>query len=287
VIGRASSDTTGDVVLAAARAGEPDRYLAALLAPRHARQDLLALAAFAAELARIAPLTVREPAMGDIRLQWWRDALAAGEAGERTGHPVADAVRAAAARHRIARTRLEQVIDAHATDGLADPFPDDDALHAMLVGREGSLFLLAGQILGGAPPLIEATAHAAAIAYGLARLLIGLPQAAARSHVPLPLTRLANAGLSVSEIMAGQGGEKVWPAVRDLAAQSREHLARARNSVADLPREFRAAFLPLALVAPYLQAVERPSRNPLRDVAEIAPLRRVVGIAAAHWLGRS
>ena len=67
----------GDPVIASARSGEPDRYLAALLAPPAARADLLALAAFASELARVPSLVTREPTMGEIRLQWWRDALAA------------------------------------------------------------------------------------------------------------------------------------------------------------------------------------------------------------------
>ena len=82
-----------DAIAASARAGEPDRYLAALLAPPSARPHLLALAAFLGELARVPARVTREPAMGQIRLQWWRDAIAA-PAGARTGNPVADALRA-------------------------------------------------------------------------------------------------------------------------------------------------------------------------------------------------
>src|SRR5262245_42758491 len=78
-------------VLAAARSGEPDRYLAALLAPGPARPALLALAGFLGELQRVAAL-VREPAMGTIRLSWWREAMEQ-PAGTRTGNPIADAMR--------------------------------------------------------------------------------------------------------------------------------------------------------------------------------------------------
>ena len=79
-----------DVVRTAARAFERDRYLAALLSPRGVREDLLALAAFAGELARI-PAFVSEPMVGEIRLQWWRDAIRAGlkdGSGEGGGHPI-------------------------------------------------------------------------------------------------------------------------------------------------------------------------------------------------------
>jgi phytoene synthase len=56
--------------------------------------------------------------------------------------------------------------------------------------------------------------------------------------------------------------------------------------VANLPRHVRPAFLPLALVEPYLRALERPGRDVLRAPAALAPLTRVWRIAAAHWLGR-
>ena len=90
-----------EAVRAAARELDYDRYLAALLAPRRARDDLMALAAFHGEIARI-PLTVREPAIGDIRLQWWRDALRT-PAGTATGNPVADAHASDDARARACR----------------------------------------------------------------------------------------------------------------------------------------------------------------------------------------
>ena len=64
-----------ETIAAAARAGEPDRYLAALLSPAPARPALLALAAFSAEIGRVPFVAANEPAIGEIRLQWWREAL--------------------------------------------------------------------------------------------------------------------------------------------------------------------------------------------------------------------
>jgi hypothetical protein len=65
VVERARSPTVAaDAVAAAARLGEFDRYLAALLAPPSARADLLALAAFASEVARVPFIVTGEPAIG-------------------------------------------------------------------------------------------------------------------------------------------------------------------------------------------------------------------------------
>jgi acyl CoA:acetate/3-ketoacid CoA transferase alpha subunit len=105
-----------EAVAASARSGEPDRYLAALLAPPSARTHLLALAAFSSELARVPLLVTREPAMGQIRLQWWRDALEAPQAGARTGNPIADAVRDAMQRCELPAALLRDVIEAREMD---------------------------------------------------------------------------------------------------------------------------------------------------------------------------
>ena len=114
-----------DAVAASARSGEPDRYLAALLAPPAARAHLLALAAFSSELARVPLVATREPAMGEIRLQWWRDVLEAPHAGTLTGNPIADAVRDAAHRCALPVPLLLDVIDARQMDLAAQAMADD------------------------------------------------------------------------------------------------------------------------------------------------------------------
>ena len=79
-----------------------DRYLAALFARSGPRADLLALYAFNLELAKIREL-VREPMMGLIRLQWWRDCIAEIYAGNVRRHQVAQPLAAAVARHGLPR----------------------------------------------------------------------------------------------------------------------------------------------------------------------------------------
>ncbi len=76
-----------DAVRTVARDGDPDRYASALFAPRPAREPLFALYALNVELARAAE-QVSEPQLGEIRLQWWREALDRAAAGEDTGNPL-------------------------------------------------------------------------------------------------------------------------------------------------------------------------------------------------------
>ena len=63
------------------RAGDKDRFLAALFAPQKYRRALYALYAFNLEVTRTRELA-REPMPGEIRLQWWRDALGGAGRGE-------------------------------------------------------------------------------------------------------------------------------------------------------------------------------------------------------------
>ncbi|WP_245490156.1 squalene/phytoene synthase family protein, partial [Mesorhizobium sp. M2A.F.Ca.ET.015.02.1.1] len=66
----------GDIVMDAVRAADHDRYLSALYAPADKRGALLALYAFNAEIAGVRD-RIHEPLPGEVRLQWWRDVVAA------------------------------------------------------------------------------------------------------------------------------------------------------------------------------------------------------------------
>jgi phytoene synthase len=281
-----TSRETVEVLAASARTSEPDRYLAALLAPAPARPGLLALAAFSAEIANVPRLVRREPAMGEIRLQWWRDALELPPA-ERTGNPVADAVRAAMFTHALPRELLQGPIDAHAGDLRADAIADDGALREYLWKTEGALFALAGRVLvADVGPGLDAAAAASGQAYGLARFLLRLPGALARGRIPLPRTRLAATGVAPDELLRGPGAESLVGLLAALRAEARASLVAARQHVAQLPKGVRPAFLPLALVESYLRALDRQRGNPLRQEAGIAPITRMAKIAIGHWLGR-
>lgn len=279
-------DADSASVTAVAKAGEPDRYLAALLSAPGQQEALLALAALSTELTRIPLRIVHEPAMGEIRLQWWRDALVF-PPDLRTGHPVADAVRKAVRRHDLPSDFIEALIDArslllHDTASLTG-----EALSEFLWKTEGVLFALAGRVLGlPASADVHASCVAAGQAYGLARLLLALPAMLATGHVPLAKVQLDAAGLTGEELLAGVVDARIEKLLGDCSAQIRGNLTVAREFVATLPRGLRVAFLPLALVEPYLRTLEGAGAALLRRETRIAPISRVCRIAAAHWFGR-
>jgi 15-cis-phytoene synthase len=274
-------------IVAAARSGEPDRYLAALLAPRAVRGDLLVLAAFAAEIGRVPFAATREPLLGEMRLQWWRDSLVAAATSVRSGHPIADAMGSLVHKRGLPREWLLGLIDAACTEVQPRPFADDEALSGHFASIQGALFRLAGRIIGTARSIdFEAACADGAQAYGMARLLYELPHGLAHGRVALPLSRLRVAGLTPEDVLAGTELGKISAICEHMGGDARAHLVTARRHVANLTRADRVAFLPLALVELYLRATKGSDGALGPHRAAVSPLARIGRIGIAHWRGR-
>ncbi len=260
-----------------ARAFEPDRTIAAVLAPRAARDELIALAAFAAELARIAK-QVHDPLAAEIRIQWWRDALRSGIDGAKSGNPVADHFADTARRNALPLSAIDDLLDVHAHRLYAAPPADDAALSLELELTEGTLFAFAAKILGADDTeKSRALISNAAQAYGRARLGIDLPYALSRGRTPFP------SGL----VTAAEEVPQNWrPAIAHLCRDARAHLANVKPHFSQASPALRVAVLPVALVEPYLKALERLAYDPARDLVEIVPLTRLWRLSSATWRGR-
>lgn len=111
------------------RAGDPDRWLSSrFVADADLRADLIALYAFEAEL-MVIPSRVTQPLLAEMRFTWWADQMDGVFAGApRKGHPVLEALSAAAVRHSLARAPLDALITAHIGRVHEDPH-DLDAFY--------------------------------------------------------------------------------------------------------------------------------------------------------------
>jgi phytoene synthase len=260
-------------IRAIVKEGDPDRYAAALFVPQAAQDPLFALYAFNVELARIAAL-VKEPQLGEIRLQWWREALARGLAGEATGHPVAEAIARTARAGNLAEDDLAKLIDARHFDVSVKHMPDEAALDAYLDRTAGTLFRLAAKIADARGPDVAGAAKAAGIAYGLTGLMRALPAHLVQGRVDIPADALRRHGIAASELLAGRGGDGLNVVLGEWHARATAALKIAAREIRALPEQTQRAFLPMALVEPYLSSLTRV-RDPLREVATINPLYRL------------
>lgn len=202
--------------------GDPDRFLAVMAAPVAARAPLLVLYAFNLEVAR-APWVTQEAMIAEMRLQWWRDTVAAmAGPGPVRAHEVATPLAEVVRGRRLPLAVIDRLIEARRWDIYRDPFEDRAAFDAYLEDTGAGLMWLAASALG-APPEVEPAARAAGWAAGLAAFLRAVPELEARGRRPLVDTR--------AEAVAG------------LARDGLARLADARRVRGRVPPGARAAFL--------------------------------------------
>ncbi len=141
------------------RDADRDRYLAALFAPAEHRDGLFALYAYDAAIRHVRA-AVSEPMPGEIRLQWWREAIEGQRDGEAAAHPVAAALLATMRRYKLAADRISAVADAHTADLYDDPLRTLDDLDNYAVLTRSAVYAIAADILGGAGAVPMLARHA-------------------------------------------------------------------------------------------------------------------------------
>jgi phytoene synthase len=250
----------------AVREADKDRYLAALFAPADARRGLFALFAFDAEVAAIRE-RIRQPLAGEIRLQWWRDALVDPAKVEARSHPTASALLETIARHDLSVERLLELLDARTFDFYDEPMPTAEALERYCDAVVGAIYELAAVILGRGPdPALSLLARHAGIADGITRALQALGSDLSNGKVLVPEEVLQRHGGTVAHLTAGERSPAVTTALADLRGLARGHWGQARMMVGEITGPARAAFLTLALVPLYLSRLDQAA-NPFAPVA--------------------
>jgi phytoene synthase len=230
-----------------------DRYLTTLFAPAAARARLIALYAFNTEVARVGE-TVSEPLIGQMRLQWWRDAIAEAAAGTPRKHPVVaglvDVLAAGAT-----PDDFEPLLLARERDLDVEPPADLAALEAYADATSATLVRLAARLLGADDAATRAAARHVGIAWALVGSLRAAPFLAQRRRSLLPADMVAASGLDLDAMHEGRPSPQLAALAQQIAARAREHLVAAREARA--PRAALAALLPATLARLHLKRLER------------------------------
>lgn len=219
------------------RRHDPDRFLAALFAPAARREALFTLYAFNHELARAREVT-REPTLALIRLQWWREVVE----GVRKRHEVAAPLSDAIAQGLLVPEDLLGMIEGREAE--AEPaIPDRAAWRAYLAATAGGVMAAAGRALGAEGAML-ARLRVLGTAHGVAGQLRNVPALARAGRVLLPEDVLGAHGLSVHDVTAGQGEDRLRAVLAELAGEGRALLGQAGGA---MPRALVAAALPAVL----------------------------------------
>ena len=128
---------------------DEERWLSSRYADDQARHALIVLYAFYYELARVR-VVVTDQTMGQIRFQWWRDALRELEQGAPRQHDVVLALAPRVLERKVDPTELAEIIDHHEAAFLSEDRSAEP---------EGRLAVSATRILGDSADGIDAIAE--------------------------------------------------------------------------------------------------------------------------------
>ena len=252
------------------RQNDHDRYLVTLYAPEEKRDDLFALYAFNYELSRLRSV-VSEPMLGEIRLQWWRDAINNIYQGKRDSHELIPALAKAVERHDLSRERLMDLIESRARD-LYDENPRNMAeLDHYLDQTSGNLTCLAAQILGQKDH--EFMTRKLGFLWGYVELIRAVPYHMTLKQSFMPLSLM---GEGHNRFLSPDQPEVMKVVIKDLSEKALQYLAEIRINKAHITPKVRSLFLLTSLAQHYLKAIEKAEYNPFR-------LEKTAGAFSRQW----
>lgn len=169
---------------------DEDRWLTVQFAPQSERARLLALFSLNHEIERI-PRAVSEPPLGEIRLQWWREAIDEIVNGKQPrGHPVVQALAASGSCDAAAVAAVSRLLDARARLLYKEPFLSAPDFFDWCLETDGALAVAASRIVG------EGAVSQAGAAYAAARFGSALAPAV-----------VEETSSRVEKVLAGAAGE--------------------------------------------------------------------------------
>jgi NADH dehydrogenase [ubiquinone] 1 alpha subcomplex assembly factor 6 len=246
-----------------------DRFLATLCAPSRLQPALWALLGFNLEIARVREV-VSQPILGQIRLQWWRDALDEIYTGKpvrrhEVATPLADAIR----RHDITRTHLDRMIDAREQDLADTPPPTLAALETYVEDTSSRLLYAELEVLSEGTDGFEA-AREIGIAWGLVGLIRAVPFHSAAKRIYIPADVAQAVDLHEQDIYATKFLPSLGVAVERMAEAAHQHLITGRNGQRALKAEVYPALLLARLADAYLKKLAAAKYDPYAPAIQYA-----------------
>lgn len=253
------------------RADDRERYDCCLFAPSSLQPRLWALYAFNQEIAKTRE-NVSEEALGQIRLQWWRDVVQELREGIIRDHPVVKAMSQELTNPAVLDL-LDRLIDAREQDLYDDGPADFDALVSYAEGVGGILSevaLLLSVSSKEAEPLI-AKSRSAGKAWAMLGLVRAIPFHWASNRNYLPDDK-GKASLATTD--ADKMFELAAPSIEKMLTFVSDEIAKLKTKKGSVPHAARHVFLPLVLVESNLLALNRVRNNPFK-AREIGTLSRL------------
>ena len=270
----------------ALRQADRDRYLSTLVLHGAHRDAVTAIYAFNADVASVRD-RVSNPAPGEVRLQWWSDAVEGTEHGAVRSNPVADALLTTMARYSIPPGTLLRLINARRFDLYDDPMPDVASFEGYAGETVSTLYQLAAMILNEGEPVEpgDAAGHLG-VAHALVGHLRAFGHVTAQGRIMLPWSVFAANGVQEGEIFSGTISEGLIEALGQFSEMALEHMDKADAAIAALPSRVRPAYALTAVLRRQLELVKQKQHSPFVADPDEADWRKIMRMLVWTWRSR-
>jgi len=259
--------------LQALRATARNRYLACLFLPRETREAIATLHNFDMEITAIQE-RISEPMPGEIRIQWWRDVMAGGRVLEARANPLAASLMDVISRFELPVETFDAYLQARIFDLYHDPMPDWPVFEAY-AGETRSALLRWSALVCGAEQgrqLADVCGHGG-VAVALTQVLANAGLMRNRAKLFLPISLLADMGLTRDEWFEAPPDERHSMALRRSKDLVKSHVAKANGALSILGKRERSALLPVTLARRLAEQLPSNPKFWLGQVHNLSPLR--------------
>lgn len=243
-----------------ARGQDPDRYVCALFAEPPEREALFAVLAFNHEVAKTRDV-ISETMLGQIRLQWWREAIDGILAGTQRQHEVVQPLAEAFQRFDLDRGPFDEILDAREADLEDAPFASLEDMVAYGQATAGALGRIMLRILGDDTAPVLAAAQAASTAWALTGLLRSVPFHARVKRLMLPRDLLHRHGATIGDYNEFRDTPALRAVVQAIAMAAGDAIETARSAKGASVKRAAPVLLQARLARLYLDRLERAGFN--------------------------
>jgi phytoene/squalene synthetase len=257
-----------------------DRWLDSLFTPLPSRTDIHALLTFNAEISKVRE-TVSEALLGDIRFQWWRDALNNMEDAKYKNHPVLQGLRTAISRHVLNIEHFEKIVDARSKD--LDPCPFGAVAELLAYAEEtgGTLNELAYRIRGFSDEQGLMTARQVGKVFALTGIIRAIPYHASQDLILIPTEIMNSNDLTPETVFMERNRALFFATVQTLTNMTEQEHQKAAEMRKKRPKSEKSAFSILALNKLYLLRLQKAKYDPAHPCLEMTPARKILTLFMA------
>ena len=249
-------------------------YYSVFFLPAEKRRALTGLFAFFREIEQGAK-ECSDPALAQIKLNWWRQELAAAFSG-RAQHPVTQALLAIATQFALPQELLLQLIDGVENGLLKNRHADFHSLQVYCSRTSGLAEQLVSRILGVHDPNALKRAQELGLAFGLTDVILNVRDDARRNRILLPQDELARFGVTAADILNLRETEGFKKLIESAIDKVENCYNRAISEFPAAERKARRGRLALAAInRALLREIRKDGCRILRRRVDLTPIRKL------------